>query len=65
MSIGPVESAILTVLFIATPIGLAVLLGRYIAGVIRSAVREILDERYARGEIGTEEYGRIRRDLAS
>jgi putative membrane protein len=25
--------------------------------------REILDERYARGEIGREEYGRMRRDI--
>ena len=77
------ESAILTVLFIAAPIGLAVVLGRYIAGVVRNTIhnaihgmsrslevggrtaREILDERYARGEIGREEYERIRRDLAS
>ncbi|HJQ29478.1 MAG TPA: DUF6019 family protein [Rubrobacter sp.] len=27
--------------------------------------REILDERYARGEIGRDEYERVRRDLAA
>ncbi|QIN84188.1 hypothetical protein GBA63_17180 [Rubrobacter tropicus] len=35
--------------------------GRGLAGA-RTA-REILDERYARGEIGPEDYGRARRDL--
>ncbi len=77
MSIGPFESYILTLLFFAAPILLAVLFGRWLAGVVRDAVRsevqelglnagtvlEILDERYARGEIGREEYERMRREL--
>lgn len=78
MSIGPVESSILTSLFLAALVVGAVLLARWLAGVIRSAVRsevrglglgphsarEVLDERYVRGEIGREEYEEIRRDLA-
>ena len=78
MSIGPVESLILTAFFVAAPIVLAVALGRWLASVTRGAIRselrkldpggrnarEILDERYARGEVGREEYETMRRDLA-
>ena len=77
LSIGPVESSVLTVLFLAAPVVLAILLARWLARVVRSAIRsearglelgrstarEVLDERYARCEIGCEEYERIRRDL--
>ena len=57
--------------------GSVVLLARWLAARIRAAVGEairkldsggrtapeILDERYARGEIGREEFPRMRRDL--
>ena len=33
------------------------------AFTVSRTAREILDERYARGEIGREEYGRMRRDI--
>ena len=79
MSIGPVESLLLTVLFVAAPIHRAILIARWIANVVRGAVgsevrglgldgrcaRKIPDERYARGEIEREKYERMRRDLAS
>ena len=78
MGVGSTELLLITVLMVAVLAVPAVVLGRWLAGRLRSKVRrdlrgfglarssarEILYERYARGEIEREEYERVLQDLA-
>lgn len=65
--------ALMMILFWAAVIALAVLLVRWLAGMasareqrpLRSSALEILEERFARGEIGREEFEERRRVLIS
>jgi uncharacterized membrane protein len=77
VGIGPVELLVITALCVAVPFVFTVPVGKWSVAVIRKAVGdaihrsdpgrrtapEILDERYARGEIGRDEYQRVRRDI--
>ena len=78
MGTGYAELLVITALCVSVPFVFTVLLAGWVANSIRSAVSdaiyklsldgrtapEILDERHARGEIGREEYERVRRDRA-
>jgi putative membrane protein len=64
MGLGPLFMIVLLALLIAAIVALVRWIGGSDGGRRSRAARDILDERYARGEIDREEYLRRRDDIA-
>jgi len=63
MFLGPLLTIILVVVLIALAVPFLRSLGGGAAGPRKPTSRDILDERYARGEIDREEYLRRKQDI--